>query len=260
MLVHFRLLWSYRELLSNLVLREIKIRYKQTFIGIVWSVFQPFALMVTFTLVFSLFARFPSEGIPYPLFSYCALLPWTFFATSLNRATQSLTNNSNLLTKVYFPRELLPLTSIVTASVDFAIASILFIGILIFYSVSLTLNLIFVVLILFIQILFTLGMALFLSALNVSFRDTIQAIPLILQVWMYASPIVYPVNIVPKGLLPLYMLNPMAGIIDSYRKVILHGLPPDPLYLSYVFLVAVMLFILSYRYFKRKEIFFADII
>jgi lipopolysaccharide transport system permease protein len=216
--------------------------------------------MVTFTLVFSLFARFPSEGIPYPLFSYCALLPWTFFATSLNRATQSLTNNSNLLTKVYFPRELLPLTSIVTASVDFAIASILFIGILIFYSVSLTLNLIFVVLILFIQILFTLGMALFLSALNVSFRDTIQAIPLILQVWMYASPIVYPVNIVPKGLLPLYMLNPMAGIIDSYRKVILHGLPPDPLYLSYVFLVAVMLFILSYRYFKRKEIFFADII
>ena len=260
MLIKIRLLWSYRELLLNLVLREIKIRYKQTLIGIAWSVFQPFALMITFTLVFSLFARFSSEGIPYPLFSYCALLPWTFFATSLNRATQSLTNNSTLLTKVYFPRELLPLTSIITASLDFIIASTLFVGMLVFYHISLTFNIMFIILILIIQVIFTSGMAFFLSALNVSFRDTMQAIPLILQVWMYASPIVYPSSLVPEKMRYLYMLNPMAGIIDSYRRVILHGSPPDLLYLIYLFFIVVTVFLLSYRYFKRKEIFFADII
>lgn len=260
MLKHFNKLFEYRELLYNIALREIKIRYKQSIFGIAWAIMQPLSTMVIFTVIFSRFAKIPSDGIPYPIFSYSALLPWTFFASALSSAIPSLVSNINLVTKIYFPREIFPLASVMAAFIDFVIASVVFVGMMVFYKVELNGTMLFVIIILPIQILFTMSISLFASAINVYYRDVRYALPLIIQLWMYASPIVYPVSIVPERYRAIYMLNPMAGIIDSYRRVILKGLPPDFFYLGIAFLSAAILFFAAYSYFKYVEMNFADII
>lgn len=256
----FKELSKYRELLYSLTIREIKVRYKQSVLGITWAVLQPLALMLIFTLVFSMLAQIPSDDIPYPIFSYSALLPWTFFATSLSFASQSIVTNTALVKKIYFPRELFPISSVLAAFVDFAIASVIFLGMMFFYKVPLTINLFFFPVILLIQIIFTLGIAFFLSAINVYYRDIRYAVPLGIQIWMFASPIIYPVSLVPERLRTLYMLNPMASIIDSYRNVLIKGIPPDFYYLGIGASVAVILFFLCHLYFKRIEMTFADVI
>ncbi len=258
MIEKIRELIKYKELLLNIAIREIKVRYKQSILGILWSILQPLSMMIIFTIVFSRFARIPSDGIPYPLFSYTALLPWTFFATSLSFAIPSLVSNANLLQKIYFPREIFPIASILAAFVDFFIASIIFVAILIFYKVAITLNAFYIIPILLIQVLLTLAVSLFASAVNVYYRDVKYALPFFIQLWMYLSPVIYPVSSVPDRFRSLYMLNPMAPIIDGYRKTLLLGIPPDFYCFGIAVLITLIILFLSYKYFKMVEMSFAD--
>lgn len=251
---------SRRELLWTLTLREIRVRYTQAALGIAWAVLQPLSLMVVFTIFFSFFLRIPSDGVPYPLFAYVALLPWSFSASALSSAIPSLTNNASLVTKVYFPREVLPLASILAATVDFAVAAVVFLGLFWYYRVGLTLNLLFVPAIFGLQLALTLGIALLFSALNVRYRDVRHALPLVIQIWMFVTPIIYPMSVVPERYRLLYLANPMAGIIDSYRKAVLHGAPPDWSALGIGAGVSAALLVFSWRYFRRAEQTFADII
>jgi len=258
MLSHTKELYDHRDLLRMWTLREIKIRYKQSVLGAAWAILQPLVLMLMFTAVFSVIARVPSDGIPYPVFSYTALLPWTFFSTSISFAVPSLVGNMKLVTNIYFPREVLPLASVIAAFVDFSVASTVFLLLMVFYRVPLHLTLLWVPLLVATQIALILGVVLFASTLIVWYRDIRFVVPLAVQLWMYASPIIYPVSLVPERWRALYMLNPMAGLIESYRRTILHGQPPQALYLGWAALVAVALLLLGYRYFKRSEARFAD--
>lgn len=258
MMGHLSSLFEYRELLWILSLKEIKIRYKEAALGIAWAILQPLALMVVFTVIFSHFARLPSDGVPYPIFVFSALVPWTFFASSLTSAISSLERNVGLITKIYFPREIFPLAAILGASIDFAIAFLLFIGMLVFYKVSPTFNILFFFPIVFIQVTLMAGMSLFLAGVNVFYRDVRFVIPLVIQVWMFASPVIYPLSLVPEKWRALYMLNPMAGIIDSYRRALLQGVPPDLQYLGYSLFIAGILLTIAYWYFKKIEMLLAD--
>jgi lipopolysaccharide transport system permease protein len=253
-------LFSYRELLYTLTAREIQVRYRQSILGIAWAVLQPVALMLMFTLIFSVLLKVDSDDIPYPIFSYSALLPWTFFSNSLSSAIPSLESNAALIKKIYFPRELFPISSVLAAFVDFLIAAIIFLGLMFYYHVSFTTNMLYVVPILLIQIIFTLGICFFASALNVYYRDIRYALPLLIQLWMYASPIIYPMSQVPDHLKTFYLLNPMAGIMDGYRNVLVKGLAPEFYYVGIAAAGAIILFVLGYLYFKRIEMTFADVI
>ncbi len=256
-----REVWAFREILWQLAGREVRVRYKQALLGAAWAVLQPLALMVVFTIFFSNFLKVPSDGVPYPLFTYCALLPWGFFAGALSSSVPSLTANAHLVTKVYFPRETLPLASILAAAVDFGVASLLFVGMMAFYHVQATAYLLFTPLILFVQLVLTIGVALLFSALNVFYRDVRHAVPLLIQVWMFATPVIYPVGIIPERFRSLWFLvNPMVGIIDGYRSVTVLGLPPDLRAVGSAALVSVIVACASYVYFKRTEAVFADII
>ncbi len=260
MLSRLKELFSYRELLYVLTVREIQIRYKQSVLGIAWAVLQPLALMLMFTLIFSVLLKVPSDDIPYPIFSYSALLFWTFFSGSLNRAIPSLEANAGLIKKIYFPREFFPISNVLAAGFDLLIGVMILIGLMFYYDVPFTVNILYVVPILVIQIIFTLGICFFASALNVYYRDVKHALPLLIQLLMYATPIIYPMSLVPDRLLTLYLLNPMTGIIEGYRNVLVKGLPADLSYLGIAAAGSVVLFILGYLYFKRIEMTFADIV
>lgn len=253
-------LYRHRELLWMWSLREIKIRYKQSLLGAAWAILQPLVLMAAFTAVFSLIARFPSDGVPYPIFSYVALVPWTFLATSITFAVPSLVNNLNLVTKIYFPREVLPFASVIAAFVDFIMAFLVLLGLMAAFSVPFRPTALWTPLILAVQIQLTLGIVLILSAMNVRFRDVRFVVPLGIQLWLYASPIIYPVSALPGKLRPWYMLNPMAGLIESYRSVLIHGRAPDWAHLSISAVLSALLLVFGYLYFKRAELTFADII
>ena len=260
MLNHLRILYAYRELLLMWTLREIKVRYKQSFLGAAWALLQPLALMVAFTIVFSVLVKLPSDDVPYPVFSYTSLVVWMFFATSLSFAIPTLVNNMNLVTKIYFPREILPLASIGAAFVDFLVASVVLVGLLVWFHTPVTLALLWLPVLLGIQFLLILGIVLPAAALNVVYRDIRFIVPVAVQLWLYATPIIYPVSVVPEAFRTLYLLNPMAGLVDSYRQVLLHGTAPalEPLALS--FCVSLALALAGYAYFKRSESMFADLI
>lgn len=260
MLQRLKHLYRYRDLLITWTQREIRVRYKQSFAGGLWAIMQPLALMIIFTIVFSVFARVPTDGIPYPIFSYTALLPWTLLSSAISFGVPSLTNNLNLVTKIYFPRVILPLASIGAAFFDFLIASLIFVAMMFFYRVALTSTILWVPLLLCIQVILMMGVVFLLSAVNVFYRDVRFVIPLLLQVWLYASPVIYPLTLVPEQYRLIYMLNPMAGLIDSYRRVILQGLPPEPAYLALSAVVSMILFVIGYSYFERAEPTFADVI
>ncbi len=253
-------LTHYRDLLYTLSVHRIKVRYKQSVLGISWAILQPLSLMLIYTVIFSFIARMPSDGAPYAVFAYAALLPWTYFSTALVNATNGLVSHSQLVTRVYFPREILPLTYVIAALFDFLIASSVFIGLMIYYRVPFTLNAIYTVPIILALTLFVTAMALFFSATQVRFRDIGVAMPLLLQLWMFATPVVYPLSAVPQWLRAFYMLNPMVGVIENFRQVTLHGAPPDFRLLGISALIAVVLLVASYVYFKRVEATLADII
>lgn len=260
MVKYFSELFNFRELLIALTKREIKIRYKQTTLGAFWAILQPLSLMIIFTVVFSVFLKVDSQGIPYPLFSYSALLPWTFFATSISFGGLSIINNSNLVSKVYFPREVLPISSLGAAFVDFLIASLIFLGLMVFYKTPLTLNFVWVIPIISVQIIFTCASLFFFSSMIVLWRDLKFVVPLVIQIWMYTTPIIYPASRVPGYLKDLYMLNPMAIVIDSFRKVTVMGTAPSLPELGSVTVISIILFFTGYAFFKAKEKVFADII
>lgn len=259
-LPYARELWTYGHLILSFARRDIRARYKQTVFGIAWAILQPLSLMVIFTLVFAKFARIPSDGIPYPIFSYSALIFWTFFSTSVAQGTVALVANANLVRKIYFPRETLLLAVLLASALDLAVAAAIFVGMLLYYGVALTWAALWVVPLILIQILFTLGVICATSAVQVHFRDIGHGVPLVLQLWMFATPVAYPLSLVPAWLQPLYLVNPMAPIIEGYRQAILVGVPPAPGPLLSALAVAVGLGTATYLAFKRAERTFADVI
>jgi lipopolysaccharide transport system permease protein len=257
---HLGDLYGARELLWMWTLREIRIRYKQSALGVAWAILQPVALTLVFTVIFSYLARVPSDGAPYPIFAYTALLPWTLLSTSIGFAVPSLINNTNLVTKIYFPKEILPLGAIGAALLDFLVATLVFVGLMILYEIPLNLHLLWLPLLIVIQIALIAGVSLVAAAINVFYRDVRFLVPLSLQIWMYASPIIYPVSLVPEKVRALYMLNPMAGLINSYRRVVLDGMDPVLSELLLAAAVSIAICAFGYGYFKKVEPEFADII
>lgn len=258
--IDFKELWRYRELIYFLTWRDIKVRYKQAVLGIAWAVLQPLMTMVIFTVIFGTLLKTPSQGIPYPLFSLTALLPWQLFASALQRSSTSLVGNANLLTKIYFPRLAIPMASIFAALVDFLISFVVLVGVMIYYRYMPGWNALWVPLLVLLALLTALAVGLWLSALNVQYRDIQQIVPFLVQVWMYASPIVYPIETIPEGIWRwLYSLNPMVGVIQGFRWALLGGTPPD---LTLVISVAMVLILLvsGLYYFRRMEKTFADIV
>jgi lipopolysaccharide transport system permease protein len=260
MLLHLKTLYAYRELLWTWTRRDILVRYKQSLLGAAWAILQPLSIMAVFSLIFTYIVKIPTDGAPYPVFSYTALLPWTFFATAISFAVPSLVNNMTLVTKVYLPREIFPLAAVSASFVDFLVASVVFVGMMLVYRLPLRITFLALPLLLAIQILLTLGVVLFAAAVNVYYRDVRFIVPLGLQLWMYATPIIYPVSLVPERFRPFYMLNPMAGLIEAYRAVTLRSAWPDWSSLGLAAAVSALAFVLGYVYFKRVEWQFADII
>jgi len=253
-------LFEARELLFTWTRRDFKVRYSQSVLGAAWAILQPLSLMVIFSVIFSVFMKVPTDGIPYPVFAYTALLPWTLFANSLSFAIPSLVNNMNLVSKIHFPREVLPLSAIIVSFIDFLIASSIFVLMLLFYRVPVGPVILLAPLVLLIQIILMFGVSLVASAVMVFYRDVRFVVPLTLQIWMYLSPVIYPVTLVPERFRPFYFLNPMAVLIDSYRRLILFNQTPDWPYLGLAALVSVSVAVVAYRYFKRAEREFADLI
>jgi len=258
--VDFKELWRYRELIYFLTWRDIKVRYKQAALGISWALLQPLLTMAIFTVIFGILLNTPSEDIPYPLFLLTALLPWQLFATALQRSSVSLVGNANLITKVYFPRLAIPLSSVFAALVDFGVSFVVLLGVMAYYRFWPGLNMLWLAPMILLALLTALSVGLWLSALNVQYRDVQHMVPFIIQVWMYASPIVYPIETIPEGIWRLlYSLNPMTGVIQGFRWVLLGTDPPDLTLLISGVVVLVLLFS-GLFYFRRMEKTFADIV
>jgi lipopolysaccharide transport system permease protein len=255
-----RAIWEYRELLYFLVWRDLKVRYKQTVIGAGWAIVQPLMTMVIFTAVFGNFAKIPSDGIPYPIFAYSALLPWNLFASSLTRGGTSVVGNSQLISKIYFPRLLLPLSGILSPIVDFAVSFVILVVMMIWFGTLPSWGVLALPLFLFLVLLTALAVGLWLSALDVRYRDVGHTIPFLVQLWMFASPVAYPVSLVPDKWRMLYSLNPMAGVIEGFRWALLGKESPDfgMIVISSIMVLALLLS--GIVYFKHTERTFADVV
>ena len=260
MLTHLKELYRYRDLLLTLAARDIKVRYRQTFLGVAWALMQPLAYMLIFTVVFSGFGRVSSDGMPYPLFSYTGLVPWTFFATALGLAVNSISSNMNLVKKIYFPREVFPLGVILGCFMDFLVASLVVAGLIAYYHHPVSSQLLWVVWLVALEFGFLVALGLLVGALNVFFRDIKYIVPLLVQLGLFVTPVIYSTTMVPAHLRFWYMLNPMAVVIDGMRRVVLHGQAPEmPALIGCTVFVAT-LGVLAYGFFKRVEIRFADVI
>ena len=257
--INFGEIWRYRELLFFLTWRDVKIRYKQTVLGFTWAFIQPFLKMVVFSLIFGRLAKMDSDGFPYPIFVYAGLLPWNFFAESLSRSSQSIVSGANLVTRVYFPRLIIPFSSVGACLVDFAISFGILVGLMLYYGVAPTAATLAIVPLVALTIFAALGVGTFLSALTVAYREFRHVIPFMVQIWMFLTPVIYPVKKVPENLQWLISLNPMSGIVDAYRSAIL-GKPFEWSNLGISLGVAGVVFIAGIMYFRRIEARFADIV
>lgn len=258
--LNLRGIWEYRELLLFLAWRDLKARYAQTTIGFAWAIIQPVAMMLLFTLVFSTFAKLPSDGVPYPIFAYAALLPWGYFSRSLDKGSFSVVAESNLITKVYFPRIIVPISATLIGLADFAIAFSILLVMMVFYGVLPSWQILIMPMFLLLAMLTSLAVSLWLAAVFVRFRDIAAAMPLVTQLWMFGSPVVYPASLVPEQWRWLYNLNPMAGVIEGFRWTLLKTPPPslDRIAVTIAFVSALLL--LGMSYFNRMERKFADVI
>ena len=253
-------LWEYRELLYFLVWRDVKVRYKQTVLGAAWAIIQPFCTMVVFSLFFGRLANIPSDGIPYPVFSYAALVPWTFFANGLSKASTSLVLSANLIKKVYFPRLAVPIASVLAGIVDFILAFAVLVGMLFYYGMVPTVNMLWLPLFLLLALVTSLGVALWLSSLNVQFRDVQYVIPFLTQLWLFLTPIAYPSSLLSEPWRTLYGINPMAGVVEGFRWALLGtDTAPGPMIMVSA-LVALVLLVSGGLYFRRMEKTFADVV
>lgn len=255
-----RELWEYRELLYFLTWRDIKVRYKQTVLGAAWAVIQPLFMMLVFSLFFGKLAGVPSDGIPYPVFAFCGLLPWQLFAYSLTQASNSLVGSQNLITKVYFPRLVVPISAVLGGVVDFAIAFVLLLAMMFYYGIVPGWQIVVLPGLVLLVVLASLGVGLWLSALNVQYRDVRYTISFLVQFWLFATPVAYPSSIVPEKWRVLYALNPMVGVVDGFRWALL-GKPESPgVPLLISMIVVFLLLIGGLYYFRRMEQQFADIV
>jgi len=260
--LNLRDLWLYRELIYFMIWREIKVRYKQTMLGAAWAIIQPVLTMIVFTFLFGRIAKLPTDGnVPYPIFSYTALLPWGLFVAALNQASRSLTSNQNMVSKIYFPRLVLPLASVLSGLIDFVIAFVILIGLMIYYHIAPSINVIWALpLFLLLTIITALGVALWLSAINVQYRDVNYALPFMTQFWLFATPVAYSSNLISEKWRLVYSLNPMAGVVNGFRWALLGvGNGPDAgLWISVI--IALLIMISGLFYFRNMEKTFADTI
>jgi lipopolysaccharide transport system permease protein len=253
-------LWEYRELFYFLVWRDIKVRYKQSVLGISWAILQPFTTMVVFSVFFGYLGQIPSDGIPYPIFTFAALLPWQLFANSLSAASHSLVMNQELITKVFFPRLIVPVSAVCVGLVDFGIAFVVLLGMMAYYSIVPTIAVITLPLFILLAIVTSLAVGLWLSALNVQYRDVQHIIPFLIQFWLFATPVAYPASIVPAKWQTLYGLNPMVGVVEGFRWALLGQARPIESAVAVSILVVIALLLSGLFYFKRMEKTFADVI
>lgn len=257
--LNLRDLWQYRDLLYILTERDIKVRYKQTILGAAWAVIQPVFSMLIFTLFFGTLAKMPSDGVPYPIFVFAGLLPWTFFSNALTKSGNSLVGNSNLITKVYFPRMIIPISAVGAVILDFLIAFGFLVVLMIYYSVGISINILMLPVLTIITAFLAIGIGMWMSALNVKYRDVGQILPFFVQLWMFATPIIYPSSIVPENWRWLLYFNPLAGIIDGFRSAIL-GKPFDWFALGITTIVTFVILTYAAFYFRKTERSFADVI
>src|SRR5712692_8075046 len=253
-------LWEYRELLYFLTWRDIKVRYKQTVLGAAWAIIQPFFMMVVFSLFFGYLAKVPSDGIPYPIFAYCALLPWQLFAHALTESSNSLVANERLITKVYFPRLVVPISAVLGGLVDFAIAFVILLAMMFYYGIVPTAAIVALPGFILLAIMTALGVGLWLSALNVQYRDVRYTINFLIQFWLFATPVAYPSSIVPAKWRALYGLNPMAGVVEGFRWALLVKSSPPGALLGVSLAMVVLILIGGLYYFRRMEQEFADVV
>jgi lipopolysaccharide transport system permease protein len=253
-------LWEYRELLYFLTWRDIKVRYKQTILGAAWAIIQPVFTMVIFSLFFGNLAKMPSDSMPYPIFSYAALVPWTFFANGLNQSASSVVSNANLLKKVYFPRLTIPIATILSGVVDFVLAFVVLLGLMCFYRIVPTSNVLWLPLFVILALVTALGVGLWLSAMNVQFRDVRYTVPFLTQFWLFATPIAYPSSLLSEPWRTVYGLNPMVGVVEGFRWSLLGtDTAPGPIIIASS-LVALGLLVSGAFYFRRMEKTFADVV
>ena len=255
-----REVWEYRELLYFLTWRDIKIRYKQTALGAAWAVIQPLLTMVVFSLFFGRLAKMPSDGLPYPIFNFTALVPWTLFVYGLSQSSNSLVGSANLIKKVYFPRMIIPISSLLSGVVDFLIAFVVLLGMIFYYGIVPTVNVIWVPYFVLLTLVTSLGVGFWLSALNVEYRDVKYTIPFLTQFWMFATPIAYPSSLLPQPWRNLYGLNPIAGVVEGFRWSLLGTKTHPGLMLVISSVAAVVLLITGAFYFRRMEKTFADVV
>lgn len=255
-----RELWSYRELFYFLVWRNIKIRYKQALLGASWAIIQPFFMMVVFTVFFGKLAKMPSDGVPYPIFSYAALLPWTYFSQSINQTGNSLVASQNLITKVYFPRMILPGSYALSGLVDFGLAFVILLGMMLFYQIPLHWGMLLLPFLAFPLFLLVLGVGMIFSSLNVKYRDIKHALPFVIQIWLFITPVIYPTSIIPERFRTFIAFNPTVGLIEAFRSTILPTREVE--WRLFGMSVAVTLFVLvvGIIFFRKTEKEFADII
>ncbi|MCC2667555.1 MAG: Polysaccharide transporter permease protein [Armatimonadetes bacterium] len=258
--LNLRELWAYRGLFLFLTWRDVKVRYAQTVLGAAWAVLQPILPMLVFTVIFGQFAKMPTGGVPYAVFSLAALVPWTYFSNALSGASSSLIGSSNLITKVYFPRLVIPYAPVLAGLLDFVIALVILLGMMLAFRIVPAVEALWMVPLLVVGMMMTAaGVGCWLAALNVQYRDVKYVTPLLIQVWMYGSPIVYPLSLVPERFRPFYALNPMAGIIEGFRSSLLGTRSVEPWIVAVSLAMAAVLWISGTLYFRRTEAVFADV-
>ena len=253
-------LWEYRELLYFMAWRDIKVRYKQTVLGAAWAIIQPFFTMVVFSIFFGKLARVPSDGLPYPIFAFAALVPWTFFANGLNQASNSLVGSANLIKKVYFPRLVVPISSVISGVLDFVLAFAVLLGMMLFYGILPTVKILWLPLFVLLIFVTALGVGFWLSALNVQFRDVRYTVPFLTQFWLFATPIAYPSSLLSEPWRTLYGINPMVGVVEGFRWALLGTDTAPGAIILVSSLVALVLFVGGAFYFRRLERSFADVV
>jgi len=253
-------LWEYRELLYFLIWRDVKVRYKQTVLGASWAIIQPFFTMVVFSIFFGRLAKVPSDGVPYPIFVYAALVPWTFFANGLNQASNKLVGSAELIKKVYFPRFVIPLAAVLSGVVDFILAFLVLLGMMLYYGVVPTINVLWLPLLLMLALTTSLGVGLWLSTLNVHFRDVQYVVPFLTQFWLFATPIAYPSSLLSEPWRTIYGLNPMVGVVEGFRWALLGTNTAPGATIAVSTFIALALLIGGAYYFRRMEKTFADVV
>ncbi|HXQ70611.1 MAG TPA: ABC transporter permease [Pyrinomonadaceae bacterium] len=258
--LNLRSLWEYRELLYFLTWRDIKVRYKQTVLGAAWAILQPFLTMLIFSVFFGRLVKVPSDGIPYPLFAFTALVPWTFFANGLNQSSNSLISSANLLKKVYFPRLAIPIATVLAGVVDLVLAFVVLLLLMAYYRVAPTINIIWTPLFLALAFVTALGVGLWMSALNVKYRDVRYVVPFLVQIWLFTTPVAYPSSLLHEPWRTIYGLNPMVGVVEGFRWALLGAnTAPGPMVFASAF-AAVLILVTGAFYFRHMEKIFADVV